>query len=64
MLDASDDMDDQVNKVIGPRKGEEKIPEVLFDGIDILDGEFDYDISILNVEEYSLLQSNLKISNL
>ena len=56
--------DDQVNKVIGPRKGEEKIPKVFSDGIDILDGEFDYDISILNVEEYSLLQSDLKISNL
>ena len=73
MQDASDDMspknnqqlpDDQVNKVIGPRKGEEKIPEVFSEGIDILDGEFDYDISILNVEEYSLLQGDLKISNL
>ena len=42
-----------MSQVIGPRKGEDKIPVVFSDGIDIHEGEFDYDISVLNVEEYS-----------
>lgn len=49
--------------MIGPKKGEEKIPVVFSDGIEILDGEFDYDISVLNVEEYSLIMNQTLINN-
>ena len=39
-------------KVIGPKNECEKAPEVLKDGVEILEGEFDYDISCLDVDEY------------
>ena len=45
-------------QVIGPKNDSEKIPEVLQEGVEILDGEFDYDISVLDVDEYGAL--NLK----
>lgn len=39
--------------MIGPKNECEKVPQVLKDGIEILEGEFDYDISVLDVDEYA-----------
>ena len=72
MQDASDDGSpknsfrydvDRESSVIGPKKGEAKVPVVFSDGVEILDGEFDYDISVLNVEEYSLIMNQTLNNN-
>jgi hypothetical protein len=44
---------DEERKVIGPKELIQRVPVVFTDGKEILQGEFDYDISLLDVEEYS-----------
>ena len=48
--------------MIGPKKEVVNIPLVLTDGREITDGDFDYDISFLDVDEYrglTLVKANV-----
>ena len=51
------------SQVIGPKKEVDKIPEVFSDGREIMDGDFDYDISVLDVDEYSGLNKQTVIGS-